>query len=266
MKLTPGIRAAPFLTALAIASGSPATAQVAIVEGGANYNLSVISMRDIPFRTVVRQQYDYSCGSAALATLLTYHYGVWVNEGQIFKSMYEHGDQAKIREVGFSLLDMKRYVTAIGFNGGGFKGSFKDLTSLDKPAIVPIAYAGFKHFVVYKGHREGRVFVADPALGNISFTDAHFQEVWHNNTLFIITLSENQASNNMLALQDADLRIVDDSTIDQFAFAEVRFANRTIEHNADRASTMQRVIDADPDSETYKQPIDTSLRLYYKRK
>lgn len=219
------------------------------------------------FRGIVKQAYDYSCGSAALTTLLNGYANQNLGERQIMDGLLKYGEYDRIIERrSFSLLDMKRYVTAIGFNGGGFKGSFKDLTSLDKPAIVPIAYAGFKHFVVYKGHREGRVFVADPALGNISFTDAHFQEVWDNNTLFIITLSENQASNNMLALQDADLRIVDDSTIDQFAFAEVRFANRTIEHNADRASTMQRVIDADPDSETYKQPIDTSLRLYYKRK
>ncbi|MCP6210315.1 hypothetical protein NL405_28345, partial [Klebsiella pneumoniae] len=50
----------------------------------------------------------------------------------------------------FSLLDMKRFVTALGYNSGGFKGQFSDLTKLDKPAIVPIAYAGFKHFVVFK--------------------------------------------------------------------------------------------------------------------
>ena len=31
---------------------------------------SELRSRDIPFRSVVRQQYDYSCGSAALATLL----------------------------------------------------------------------------------------------------------------------------------------------------------------------------------------------------
>ena len=68
MSLAPALLAAPLLAALAIFAGGPAAAQVAIVEGGANYSLNVISMRDIPFRTVVRQQYDYSCGSAALAT------------------------------------------------------------------------------------------------------------------------------------------------------------------------------------------------------
>ncbi len=48
----------------------------------------------------------------------------------------------------FSLLDMKRFVTALGYSSGGYRGELKDLKALDKPAIVPIAYAGFKHFVV----------------------------------------------------------------------------------------------------------------------
>src|SRR5437899_5579433 len=39
-----------------------------------NVHVRTISYRDIPFRTVVRQQFDFSCGSAALATLLTYHF------------------------------------------------------------------------------------------------------------------------------------------------------------------------------------------------
>ena len=179
MKLTPGIRAAPFLTALAIASGSPATAQVAIVEGGANYNLSVISMRDIPFRTVVRQQYDYSCGSAALATLLTYHYGVWVNEGQFFKSMYEHGDQAKIREVGFSLLDMKRYLEARGLTADGYRATFDQLAAAKAPALLVVRTGTYRHFVVLKGVRDDKVLIGDPALGLKIYSREDFMQMWN---------------------------------------------------------------------------------------
>ena len=61
------------LAAAAIAGAlvltSPATAQIAFSDGGSLYALDrVTTLRDMPFRTVVRQQYDYSCGSAALAT------------------------------------------------------------------------------------------------------------------------------------------------------------------------------------------------------
>jgi hypothetical protein len=41
---------------------------------GGGDNVLVKSMKERKFEQVVRQQYDFSCGSAALATLLTYHY------------------------------------------------------------------------------------------------------------------------------------------------------------------------------------------------
>jgi hypothetical protein len=84
-------------------------------EAGGSYSVSVTSWRDIPFRTVVRQQYDYSCGSAALATLLHFHYGLRVGESDVFQAMYAVGDQARIQEVGFSMLDMKSYLEQRGF-------------------------------------------------------------------------------------------------------------------------------------------------------
>jgi predicted double-glycine peptidase len=219
------------------------------------------------FRGIVKQAYDYSCGSAALTTLLTGYMGQKLDERQTMDGLLKYGEYDRIIERrSFSLLDMKRFVTALGYNSGGFKGTFQDLTSLDKPAIVPIAYAGFKHFVVYKAHRDGRVFVADPALGNISFSDSHFKEIWDNNTLFIIMPESGQQTTDLLTLQDADMRYVEDSVVNQQAFVEVRYPTLMMEHNADRAASRQIVLDADPNSDTYRQPIDTSLRLYYKRK
>ena len=179
MTLAPAILAAPLLAALAIFAGGPAAAQVAIVEGGANYSLNVISMRDIPFRTVVRQQYDYSCGSAALATLLTYHYGVRVNEGQIFKSMYEHGDQAKIREVGFSLLDLKRYLEARGLTADGYRATFDQLAAAKAPALLVVRTGTYRHFVVLKGVRDGKVLIGDPAMGLKIYDREEFMQMWN---------------------------------------------------------------------------------------
>ncbi len=174
-----GILAGPLAAALALALGAPAAAQVAIVEGGAHYSLNVISMRDIPFRTVVRQQYDYSCGSAALATLLSYHYGVRVNEGQIFKSMYEHGDQAKIREVGFSLLDMKRYLEARGLAADGYRATFDQLAAAKAPALLVVRTGTYRHFVVLKGVRDDKVLIGDPALGLKIYDRAEFMQMWN---------------------------------------------------------------------------------------
>ncbi|RYY80608.1 MAG: peptidase [Moraxellaceae bacterium] len=219
------------------------------------------------FRGIVKQAYDYSCGSAALTTLLNGYIGEKLTEQETMNGLLRYGEYDRIVERrSFSLLDMKRFVTALGYNSGGFKGQFSDLEKLDKPAIVPIAYAGFKHFVVFKTYRDGRVFVADPALGNLSFSADHFQEIWDNNTLFIIDPPVGRELPGLLALQESDMRIVQDSVIDRFAFVDVRYPTLMMEKNADRAATMRRVLDDDPKSDNYQQPIDTYMRLYYKRK
>lgn len=219
------------------------------------------------FRNIVKQAYDYSCGSAALTTLLNGYIGEKLTEQQTMNGLMRYGEYDRIVERrSFSLLDMKRFVTALGYNSGGFKGQFSDLTKLDKPAIVPIVYAGFKHFVVFKAYRDGRVFIADPALGNLSFSAEHFQEIWDNNTLFIIDPPVGRELPGLLALQESDMRIVEDSMIDRFAFVDVRYPTLMMEKNADRAATMRRVLDDDPKSDNYQKPIDTYMRLYYKRK
>ncbi len=108
-----------------------------------------------------------------------------------------------------------------------------------QPAIVPISYAGFKHFVVYKAYKNGRVYVADPALGNISFDQERFKEIWENNTLFLINVPEAQRQ-NMLALQDADMRHVEDATVNKYALVDIQYPTFYMEKIADRASTVRR--------------------------
>lgn len=219
------------------------------------------------FRGIVRQAYDYSCGSAALTTMLNGYVGTKLTEKETMDGLLKYGEYSRIIERrSFSLLDMKRFVTALGYSSGGYRGQLKDLIALDKPAIVPIAYAGFKHFVVYKGHHEGRIYVADPALGNISFNVERFEEIWDNNTLFIIDLAEYQPAQDMLVLTENDMRHVDDATVNQFAFVDVQYAERRTDQLANRASTMRRVLDSDPNSDNYGKPIDTYMRMYYKRK
>ena len=153
--------------------------------GSGFYSAPVTSLRDMPFRTVVRQQYDYSCGSAALATLLRYHYGRAVNEAQVFRAMYLVGDQAKIRQVGFSLLDMKRYLDSIGLAADGYRESLPDLIRSNAPAIAVISVGAYRHFVVVKGVRQGSVLVGDPALGLKSYKLDDFAKVW-NGVIFVI--------------------------------------------------------------------------------
>jgi predicted double-glycine peptidase len=172
------------------------------------------------FNNVVRQAYDYSCGSAALTTVLDFYLGRNFQERQVMEGLLRFGETERIVERrGFSLLDMKRLVTALGHPSGGFKAEASDLEELDHPAIAPIEYAGFKHFVVIRAVYDGRVFVADPALGNISFTMHRFLEIWDNNVLFIVFPNGHKPSNG-LELQEQDLRYVSDYIIAENTFRE----------------------------------------------
>lgn len=167
------------------AVAAPALAQVSVVDGGMHFALPVTSLRDIPFRTTVRQQYDFSCGSAALATLLRYHYGVPVSEADVFQAMYRTGDQAKIRQVGFSLLDMKRYLAARGLAADGFRVGLDDLARAQAPAISVVRIGAYRHFVVIKGVRGDAVLVGDPALGLKTYSRAEFARMW-NGVIFVL--------------------------------------------------------------------------------
>lgn len=150
-----------------------------------NYNIHLTSYAEIPFRTVIRQQFDYSCGSAALATLLRFQYGKKIDEAQVFKAMYAVGDQDRIQKLGFSLLDMKKYLTSIGYQADGYRISLKELGETAVPAIALIQIGSYKHFVVIKGVVGDHVLVGDPAQGLREYSAANFEKSW-NGIAFLI--------------------------------------------------------------------------------
>ena len=154
-------------------------------DSGGPFTVQVLSWRDIPFRTVVRQQYDFSCGAAAVATLLRYQYDRNTTENDVFKAMWEVGDQAQIRRQGFSMLDMKRYLESIGYAADGYRMSLEDLAKLETPAITLIQIGNYKHFVTIKGVHSDKVLIGDPALGLLTVNRDKFLSIW-NGIVFAI--------------------------------------------------------------------------------
>src|SRR5690606_5581301 len=154
--------------------------------GGSVVNVPTQSIQERKFAEVVRQQFDFSCGSAALATLLTYHYEDPTDEMQAFNVMYAQGDQARIQQAGFSLLDMKNYLATVGYDSDGYQADLDTLAGAGVPAIALINFKGYRHFVVIKGLREDGVLLGDPALGLRRLPRAEFEAMWENAVLFII--------------------------------------------------------------------------------
>jgi predicted double-glycine peptidase len=186
---------------LLVALGLAPLAQAATVEvrgqrdGG--FAARVVSVKEARFTSTVRQQFDFSCGSAAVATLLTHHYGVPVSEREVFAQMFERGDQAKIRKQGFSMLDMKRYLETRGFHADGFEQPLERLEKENLPAIVLLSERGYRHFVVVKGIGRGRVLVGDPAMGTRAMSFDRFSHLWVNQLLFVVHNRREMAQFNL---------------------------------------------------------------------
>jgi len=164
-------------------------------DGG--FTARVVSVKEARFTTTQRQKYDFSCGSAALATLLTHHYGEPVDERAVFTQMYQRGDQAKIRKEGFSMLDMKRYLGTRGYQADGFQLPIDKLAVENVPAIVLLTERGYRHFVVIKGVERGRVLVGDPAMGTRALSLERFQKLWVNHILFVVYNKREAAKFNL---------------------------------------------------------------------
>src|SRR5450830_1772742 len=176
-----------WMIAAAAAACAPAQADTLELAGiGGRYAVQVTSLKEARFKTTMRQQYDFSCGSAAVATLLTHHYGYPVTEQSVFEEMFARGDQAKIRQEGFSLLDMKAYLNAHQFQADGFELPLTKLLESGLPAIVLIAENGYHHFVVIKGMRDGRILLGDPSNGTRAVSRSSFEATWVNKLLFVI--------------------------------------------------------------------------------
>jgi uncharacterized protein len=167
----------PLLAMLVACTSHAASLDIAVAQDGA-YRMRVTSLKEARFATTLRQRYDFSCGSAALATLLTFHYGRPVSEQEVFAKMFQVGDRQKIGKQGFSLLDMKRYLSAHGYSADGFEQPIERLAQERLPAIVLLSERGYRHFVVVKGLGRGRVLVGDPAMGTRAMSLERFRSLW----------------------------------------------------------------------------------------
>jgi len=146
----------------------------------------VVSLKEARFTNIVPQQYDLSCGSAAMATILYYFYGDDVNEREIIEFMLKRGDQEKIAKMGFSLLDLKNYAENRDYMAGGFKNvDVEKLKKLKVPSIVLLKTGKYSHFVVLKGIRDDTAYIADPAFGNRSMPFGDFLKQW-NGVIFLV--------------------------------------------------------------------------------
>lgn len=132
---------------------------------------SVNSWKALHDFRIVKQELDYSCGAASLATILNEFYGLSVTEKDILNRMGAT-DRSSFQE----LADV---APAYRVKAGGLMLTFEDLKRLKVPVIAYIQYRGDDHFTVIRGVRQdGVVHLADSSWGNRQLTAHQFRRMW----------------------------------------------------------------------------------------
>nr|WP_284343781.1 C39 family peptidase [Dyella mobilis] len=173
-----------------------------VLPNGAQYVTHVNSMQEMHFANIVRQHTDYSCGAAALATILRYAYHLDVDEKVVIDGMLGVADPAIVRQRGFSMLDIKHYVELLGLRGHGYRVDISRLRTLRVPALVLMSVHGYSHFVVLKQVHDEQVELADPILGNRTVPLGDFMKAWPSRVLFVVIGSD--FDRNTVLLQPVD--------------------------------------------------------------
>ncbi|HEV2711198.1 MAG TPA: C39 family peptidase [Edaphobacter sp.] len=191
----------------------PANAQVSINLPETQGAKPIRTLKELRDEGVVRQRWDMSCGAAALSTILTYDFSDNTPEAAIVVWILHRVNPVRVRaRGGFSLLELKHFAQARGYNAEGFSGmSLEDLAAQKSWVITPIHFKSYDHFVVVKGIVGDRVILADPGFGNVTMKTGRFTKIWKNGIVFVI----HPPDPRMLAPKNisAASRVVPDETL-----------------------------------------------------
>ncbi|WP_374804591.1 C39 family peptidase [Paracoccus zhouxuedongae] len=191
------------LIAAVSAQNTPAVADV-FPNSPINGRPSTYSWKALRDFRVVKQDLDYSCGAASLATILNEFYSMSVTEEDVLTRMGA-ADRSSFQQ----LADV---APSYGVKAGGLMLSFDDLKQLQVPAIAYVQYRGEDHFTVIRGiRRDGVVHVADPSWGNRQLTAHQFRQMWE------ATDTDGTLRGRILLLIPQDMEI---AQIDQTFFAK----------------------------------------------
>ena len=135
-------------------------------------NIQVRSWKTIRDQNITKQDLDFSCGAASIATLLNGYFQQNITEEQVLKIM-DKGDLMA------SFDDMQRALGVLGFESKGYAVSFNTLKTLKLPIIVYVKHRKTDHFSVISGINDEFIQLADPSLGKITLTKYQFLEMWN---------------------------------------------------------------------------------------
>jgi len=153
------------------------------------FQLHINSWKELKQRNVVMQNREYSCGAAAMATVLRYYWGDAVKEENVLSTLMQMLTPEEIKDRvknGLAISDLRRTAVKMGYQATIGTMSFEKLAAARVPLVVPIRLKKYNHFVVFRGVVDGRVYLADPIRGNVRPTISEFCSQWQKHTVLVI--------------------------------------------------------------------------------
>jgi len=176
-----------------LACGKCCSAQVPVRDPSHRVAQRTRSWKEIRDYAVVKQQRDFSCGAAALATIARYYWGdKRASEAAYLQNLILLLKPHELRERtanGLSMTDLRNLAVKSGYQASVVRASTTQLAESKVPTIVAIRTGRdreLNHFVVVKGILGNDVFLADPARGNLRVPLSRFEEDWIENALLVM--------------------------------------------------------------------------------
>lgn len=169
----------------------------------------VRNAKEIRTAGVVLQQRDFSCGAAALATVLSKFWGDKnADETTLLIAIATTLSRAELEERiknGLTLTDLKRVCDRFGYATVLGKLTVEKLAESKVPLIVGITVNDYDHFVVVRGADKQYVYLADPAVGRMRVPIDEFAQQWQKNAVLVVVKPKTQPpKDSPLALTDEE--------------------------------------------------------------
>jgi predicted double-glycine peptidase len=129
--------------------------------------------------TLTRQQAGFDCGSAALATLLSFYTDRAVEPDDLVRSQSFTTDEWQlVRREGFSLVQLAHMAAALKVKPSVTRLPSRALLSVPLPVLVYLRLPTGPHFSVLTGIAGQRVTLVDPSQGALMWTLNQFLRAW----------------------------------------------------------------------------------------
>jgi len=193
----------------AVAKDKPAPAPVRDPER--RISKTVHNYMKLKERNIVMQRRDYSCGAAALATVVRYYWGDKVDEEFFLDALDGLLTEEEIIDRiknGLAMSDLRRVAVKTGYQAVVGKVDFEKLANAKVPLIVGITLNDYDHFVVYRGTDYRWVYLADPIRGNVRLGVREFLDQWQKNAILAIhKRGEKVRETSPLAVREGEITL-----------------------------------------------------------